>query len=95
MMCTRSENPPDITSMRCVPSSWCTLSSHKPVKVWDDTGAGGGKAGSIWTINSMDMIAVTIGHDAPQDTFYELNSQRFFLEGFKSIAVEKAATTAK
>jgi hypothetical protein len=50
-----------------------------PVQVWNDTGAGGGRPGSIWIINSMDHITVVAGHDAPKETFYELASNRFFM----------------
>ncbi len=48
--------------------------------IWTDTGAGGGKPGSLWTINSLDMMAIVPGHEAPKDVFYELNSSRFLLE---------------
>ena len=69
--------------MRCVPMSWCTPSKVVPVKVWDDTGAGGGKAGSVWIINSMDMIAVVSGHDPPREEAWELRNTGLHLEGLK------------
>jgi Ca2+-binding EF-hand superfamily protein len=81
MICTTTEAPPDTREMRCVPLSWCEPAKEPPIKIWDDTGAGGGKPGSLWTINSMDMIAVVPGHEPPTDTAYELNNIRFFLEG--------------
>ncbi len=80
MLCTTTDATPDVKSMRCVPASWCTPSKSPPYKVWDDTGAGGGKPGSIWTINSMDMLAVVPGHEPPTETFFDLNSNRFFLD---------------
>jgi hypothetical protein len=80
MMCTTVDVPPDLKSMRCVPASWCCPAKSAPYKVWDDTGAGGGKPGSMWTINSMDMLAVVAGHEPPTETFYDLNSNRFFLD---------------
>lgn len=64
-----------------MPRSWCTVSKVVPLKLWDDTGAGGGKAGSIWLVNAMDMIAVIPGHDPPREEMYELNSSKFYLEG--------------
>ena len=82
IMCTTSEEPPSVKAMRCVPLSWCVPSKVKPAKIWDDTGAGGGKPGSMWTVNSMDMLTVVPGHDPPTETFYDLSSNRFFLEGF-------------
>ena len=83
MMCTVKEEPPDLKSMRCVPETWCTASKKPPFKVWDDTGAGGGKPGSIWTINSMDMVAIVAGHEPPQETFFELNTNRFYIDADK------------
>lgn len=76
-----SDEPPDITSMRSVPASWCIPSTVTPTKIWDDTGAGGGKPGSIWTVNSLDMVAVVAGHESPKDIFYEFKSLSFSLEG--------------
>lgn len=66
--------------MRCVPAAWCVPSRSAPTKLWDDSGAGGGKPGSIWTVNSMDMIAVVTGHDVPTEKFYELKTARFYLD---------------
>ena len=74
-------NPPDLKAMRCVPSSWCVPTSVPPRKIWDDTGSGGGKAASIWAINSMDMICVVTGHDAPNEAFFDLNLKSFSLSG--------------
>jgi hypothetical protein len=71
--------------MRCVPAAWCVKSKVTPVKIWDDVGAGGGKPGSIWTINSMDMIAVVAGYDAPTEPRYELKSPRFFMGQFSRL----------
>ena len=79
MICTTTENPPELTCMRCVPLIWCVPSRKPPVKIWDDSGAGGGRPGSIWAINSINLIAIVQGHDIPMDTFYDLNSERFFL----------------
>jgi hypothetical protein len=35
------------------------------MKLWDDTGAGGGKPGSIWVVNNMDLMYVVPGYDPP------------------------------
>jgi hypothetical protein len=84
VVCTSTDEPPSAASVRCVPERWCTPTTTRPVKVWDDIGAGGGKPGSIWIVNSMDMIAVVQGHDPPRDIGYELNASTFSLEGIKS-----------
>ena len=70
--------------MCCVPVAWCVPTTFTPVRVWDDTGAGGGKAGSVWAINSMRLIAFAAGHEAPAEQFYELAAPRFFIEGVNS-----------
>lgn len=77
----RADKEPDLKTIRCVPRAWCTVSKVVPVKLWDDTGAGGGKAGSIWLVNGMDMIAVIPGHEPPREEQLELNSSKFYLEG--------------
>jgi hypothetical protein len=82
MISTVVEDPPDLNAMRCVPQAWCAASKIAPRKVWDDSGAGGGKAGSVWVINSMDMIAFVAGHEAPKEPFFDLKSSRFFTSQF-------------
>ena len=72
MVCTTSEAPPNVDVMRCVPSHWCIVTQFLPMKIWDDSGAGGGKPGSIWVVNPHGLIAFVAGHDAPRDTFHEL-----------------------
>jgi hypothetical protein len=91
IMCTTSDVPPDVKSMRCVPVSWCSAAKTKPSKIWDDTGAGGGKPASMWIINSLGMVTVVTGHEAPSDNFYDLSSSRFFLDGFH-IPTESTST---
>ena len=49
---------PSVTCMRCVPIVWCDKSHFTPIKIWDDVGAGGGKPGSIWVINSLGMYSL-------------------------------------
>jgi hypothetical protein len=63
--CARSDEPPDVNSLRCVPAAWCTTPKQPPMKLWDDTGAGGGKPGSIWVVNNMDLMYVVPGYDPP------------------------------
>jgi hypothetical protein len=50
----------------------------KPKKVWDDSGTGG-RRGSIWIVNPMQLMAVTQGHEPPTETFYELRINRRLL----------------
>jgi hypothetical protein len=50
-----------VESIRCLPQIWTKPSKLKPVKLWDDTGAGGGRPGSAWIINELNMIAIVAG----------------------------------
>lgn len=71
MICSTTESPPPVTSVRCVPLAWVQQSTFVPEKVWDDAGTSG-THGSIWVINQLRLIAVTPGHDAPEGPFYDL-----------------------
>ena len=57
---TSTDRPPDVRTIHCVPSSWVIKSTRPPRKVWDDTGAGGGKAGSMWIVNNMNMVIIIL-----------------------------------
>jgi hypothetical protein len=94
MYITTSPDAPDPKVMRCVPLTWCTPAKIAPVKVWDDAGGGGGKPASMWLINSMGMFAIVTGYDAPRDTFYELNSSRFFVDSAHMPNLAKEASPA-
>lgn len=80
VVCTTSEVPPSIDAVHCVPSRWCMVTKFNPVKIWDDSGAGGGRPGSIWIINPHGLITLVPGHDAPKDCFHELLHSSFPLE---------------
>jgi hypothetical protein len=73
---TSAEEPP-AEAVRCFPRAWVQVTKFKPRLLWTDAGAAGGRKGSVWIINSMGMMAVTEGHDAPIGPFYELYSKRF------------------
>ena len=57
-------------------------STVTPTKVWDDSGAGGGKPGSIWVVNAMDMVAIVAGHEPPKEPSYDLKNNRFFIDKY-------------
>ena len=80
--------------MRCVPLSWCVPTKFVPIKVWDDSGGGGGRPGSVWIINSLDLIAVVAGPEPPKDAFYDLCSQRVFLDGSMISGLTSVSATA-
>lgn len=41
------------------------------MQVWDDAGTEG-RAGSIWVMNSLHLMAVGAGHEPPQGPFWDL-----------------------
>ena len=80
-----AEDAPETDAMRCVPQAWCVPSPVTPTQIWNDTGAGGGKPGSLWTINSLNMLAVVVGHEAPKEIFYELKNRRFMVNELATV----------
>jgi hypothetical protein len=79
MVTTGTDDPPPRTCMRCVPRSWVVPSTAKPKLIWDDSGSGG-RAGSVWAMNSLGLMAVTQGHSAPTgEEFFDFTTARFFL----------------
>ena len=67
-----------MTDVRCVPRRWVQPTSFRKQKVWDDSGTVG-RRGSIWVTSPLQLMAVTQGHDAPSETFYELRAERRLL----------------
>ena len=79
-LAVRKTKQPDITCMRCVPRDWCKPSGYL-AKVWDDSGSGG-RQGSIWVFNSLNLVGFVSGSDPPRQKGYDLKSSRFFLQEY-------------
>ncbi len=75
-----SDSAPDISSVRCVPKEWCVETDFIPIKVWDDSGAGGGKPGSIWVINSFGHVTVCNDYGKPTEHFYDLKDSKIYID---------------
>mmetsp|Transcript_25378 Transcript_25378/g.37606 ORF Transcript_25378/g.37606 Transcript_25378/m.37606 type:complete len:717 (+) Transcript_25378:1050-3200(+) len=80
---TTTENPPDVRMMRCVCKDFL-MKSNFVKKVWDDSGSGG-REGSIWVFNTMNLVGFVSGHDPPTSHPWDLRSRRFFLRDFTNI----------
>eukprot|EP01083_Nonionella_stella_P217298 780264_1 len=80
--------PPNVRTMRCVPKSWLRESTFVH-KVWDDSGSGG-REGSIWLFNTMNLAGFVAGHDPPARRPWDLRSRRFFLRDYSDIRSEAA-----
>ena len=79
MVGTATEGAPPRECMRCVPRAWVSESKVKPQLRWSDSGASGGRAGSLWSVTSLGLMAVSPSHAPPAGPFYELKKKRFFL----------------
>jgi hypothetical protein len=77
MVTTADDNPPPLTSMRCVPLRWCRP-APPPRLLWDDAGTGG-KRGALWVVNHMGLLAVGKGSEPPRERYYDLKEERFFI----------------
>ena len=66
MVLTTTPQPPDLASVRCLPERWAVKPSVAPQLVWSNEGTGGRPA-SIWLVNSLGLLYVTIGHNAPPE----------------------------
>jgi hypothetical protein len=77
---SKVDKQPDVTCMRCVPKEWCKASGYL-AKVWDDNGSGG-RQGSIWVFNRLNLIGFVSGNDPPHQKGFDLKSTRFFLKEF-------------
>lgn len=73
---TNTPDEPDPEMVRCVPKAWVIPSKFEPRLIWDDSGAGG-KKGSVWAINSLQLMGVVPGHQKPTEIGLELWSKRF------------------
>ena len=80
---TKTEKPPDVRMMRCVCKHWCTESKNLR-SIWNDSGSGG-REGSMWVFNSMNLLGFVNGHDPPRRKPFDLKSHRFFLREYSCI----------
>jgi hypothetical protein len=82
---------------------WAHLAQVQPKKLWDDAGTGG-RAGSMWVVNSMGLLHVCEGHRPPVETFFDLFERKFAADTHiaamnfgnvmvKERAIEEAPTT--
>jgi hypothetical protein len=84
-----SDKQPSVKSMRCVPRDWCTESTHLE-KLWDDSGSSG-RAGTIWTFNTLNLVGFVSGSDPPRRRPYDLKSRRFFLKDYSDVKQQQVA----
>ena len=78
MVATKSEETPSVRSVHCVPLAWVDAAPEMVKMLWSDSGAGG-KAGSLWSVGSLQLLAASPGQKPPTETAYKLKSTRFTL----------------
>jgi hypothetical protein len=86
MVGTKKDEEPDVKCMRCVPLSW-TCPSRRQKRIWSYNGTGG-RHGSIWVINTMNLIQFVGGHEPPRVAL-DLKSQRIFVKEYSDIGLGK------
>jgi Ca2+-binding EF-hand superfamily protein len=86
---SKVDKEPAVTCMRCVPRDWCKPSGFLQ-KVWDDNGTGG-RQGSIWVFNTMNLIGFVSGSDPPRRKGFDLKSRRFFLKEYSDTRAQNVA----
>ena len=84
---SKENKMPDPTCMRCVPLDWCKPSGYLS-KIWDDSGSGG-RQGSIWVFNTLNLVGFVSGSDPPRKKGFDLKSRRFFLRDYSDTNSQK------
>lgn len=86
---TKTDKQPNTKCVRCVPGSWCKESSYMK-KIWDDSGSSG-RAGSVWVLNTLQLVGFVSGSDPPVRKPYDLISKRFFLKDYSNTNTQTVA----
>jgi len=76
MIGTTSPDPPSLLAMRCVPKGWTVPARSDSKCIWDDNGTGG-KRGSFWFLNTLNLMQCTDSHERPESVCFDLASKRF------------------
>lgn len=82
MVGTVTEDPPNIKCIRCVCADWVCESKYVKQE-WVDSGSGG-REGSIWVFNSLNLAGFVAGHDPPKRKIYDFKSKRFFIRDYSN-----------
>lgn len=78
MVASRSEEPPSVRSVHCVPRAWVEPAPELVKMLWSDAGASG-KPGSLWAVGSLQLLVAAPGNAAPGDKAWRLKHTRFTL----------------
>jgi len=78
MIATKSEDSPSVRSVHCVPLAWVEAAPELCKMLWGDAGTGG-KAGSLWSVGSLQLLAAAQGQTPPTEAAFKLKQTRFTL----------------
>ena len=83
MVCSNSDEPPPLTSVRVVPRKWLTLMSGAEVeattvRMWDDSGSAG-RPGGLWQMTAAGTLHASDGQRQPDVTVYKLKARAFHI----------------
>jgi hypothetical protein len=66
VVCTTTPDEPDQDLVHCVPKRFCVPARSVPTKIWDNSGLGG-KKGSFWAHNSLNLFQGLPAHLCPEN----------------------------
>lgn len=75
---TKEDPPPPVRTVHCVPRDWVEPAPELTKMLWSDSGTSG-KAGSLWAVGSLQLLAAAQGQQAPGDKSWRLKRTRFTL----------------
>jgi len=81
MIATSSDDQPELTAMRCVPTRWLSAEKEEPKKVWQHGGQIGGRTGTFWSTNQLNVLLAMHGQEPPpKDQRWFFTTDRFMAE---------------
>ena len=78
MVATRTEEPPSIKMVHCVPRNWVDPAPTEVKMLWSDSG-NSGKPGSIWAVGHLQLLGAALGNEPPSHISWRLKRDRFTL----------------
>ena len=65
MVITKTDEPPSLTSVRCLHRCLCRPARKPPHFLWNDRGVACGTAGSLWVVNNLHCVWATTSYERP------------------------------
>ena len=78
MVTTRTEEPPSIKMVHCLPRNWVEPAPQDVKMLWSDAG-NSGKPGSIWAVGQLQLLGAALANEPPSHISWRLKHDRFTL----------------